>query len=154
LAGGLFPNTPRSKPLSPELFDQLNAPGVVYYQSEKTGERFESLHESSQLLLMLTKRQQLDGRSAGYKWLTHFAPALGNSVTVATQTSPAELTFTRKSQGGLTAFELLMLVNWLESPRFPSTDLHQPERPRPGLLKRPAAPAPAPMTMPMPPSSK
>jgi len=145
LAGGFFPNTPRSKGLPPELFEQLNAPGVVYYQWEITGDRLKGVHELTQLLLMLTKRDQLDGRSTAFKWLQRVGPTLGNSVTIVKQASPTELTFTRKSHSGLTAFELLLLANWVESPRFPAMDLHQADRPRLVPVKRSAAPPPMPL---------
>ncbi|HZF02692.1 MAG TPA: hypothetical protein VE344_12455 [Methylomirabilota bacterium] len=150
LVGGFFPNTPRSKPLPPELFEQLNQPNLVYYHWEITAERLKALPELSQLVLMVTSHQQLNGQSVAHQWLAKIGPTLGNCVTHATETSPTEISFTRKAPGGLTAIELLALANWFESPNFPAFDLRLPERPKlkmrphPKILSAPmSSPAPA-----------
>ena len=79
---------------------------------------------------------------------------LGIAVTEVTQTAPNELSFTRKSAGGLTAIELTALANWLEATNFPGCDLRLPppkpkiQRPRvPGAppLKTPGGPQPFPL---------
>jgi hypothetical protein len=134
LLGGFFPNTPRSQPLPPALFTELNTPNLIYYHWEITGVRLQELPELSQLLLMMTKHRQLPDGPARM-WLTNMTPSLGNSVTMVTEISPSELSFTRKAPAGLTAVELLALANWLESPEFPAFDLRAPERPRlrPGM---------------------
>jgi hypothetical protein len=147
LFGGFFPNTPRSKPLPPELFQQLNAPNLVYYHWEITSERLKELPELSQLLLMMTQHRQLPGGSMAQRWLTNCAPHFGSSVMTVTETSPTELSFARKMPGGLTAVELVALANWLEAPNFPALDLKLPKRPRlrPGM--RPKMPAASPPLM-------
>ena len=152
LFGGFFPNTPRSQPLPPELFQQLNKPNVVYYQWEMTGERLKELPPLTQLMLLITRYKQLDPNSAAHNWLNHIQPALGPGVTVLTQTGPNELNFLRKSRCGLTAIELMAIGNWLEAPNFPGCDLRIPQ-PSPRLRQShipgaPVRPAPAP---PMPP---
>jgi hypothetical protein len=154
LFGGFFPNTPRSKPLPPELFSQLNTPNLVYYHWEITSERLKELPELSQLLLMMTKHRQLPGGSLAQRWLTNSAPRLGNTVTYVTETSPTELSFTRKAPGGLTAVELMALANWLELPNFPALDFRTPDRPRlrPGMRPKNSA-APMPLLS-VPPQSK
>jgi len=129
LVAGLFPNAPRRNPLPPELFAQLAAPNLVYYHWEATAERLPELLQLSQLGLMLTRHQQLDGNSAAAKWLDKISPALGSSVTTVTQTTPDELTFSRKAPGGLTAVEFYALANWLEAKNFPGCDLRLPLRP-------------------------
>lgn len=129
LVGGFFPNTPRSKPLPPELFTRLATPKLVFYHWEITAERLKELPQVAQLLLMLTRHQQLDGGSAGSKWINKIGPTLGNTVTEATETGPNEITFTRKAPGGLTAIEFFVLANWLEAPNFPGFDLRLPNRP-------------------------
>lgn len=129
LVGGFFPNTPLSKPLPPDLFTQLATPTLVYYHWEITAERLRVLPQVSQLWLMITKHNQLNGQSAASKWLAHFGPTMGNSVTEAREISPTEISFTRKSPAGLTAVELVALANWLESPKFPAFDLRAPPRP-------------------------
>jgi hypothetical protein len=151
LAGG-FPNTPRSQPLPPELFTRLATPNLVYYHWEITAERlgakFDVLPQFTQLGLMLTRHRQLAAESAAFKWMRTISPTLGNTVTEITQTGPAEMTFSRKAPGGLTAAELLALGSWLEAGNFPGCDLTLPVRPK--QFKRPhqslsGAPAPAPV---------
>jgi hypothetical protein len=87
----------------------------------------------SQLVLLLTQHQQLDGQSVAAKWLDRIGPALGSSITEVTQTAPDELAFKRTAPAALTAIELLLFANWLEAPQFPAFDLRLP----------PPAPAPA-----------
>jgi hypothetical protein len=96
---------------------------------------------------VLTRHEQVNAESAAGKWLDRIEPALGKAVTEVTQTAPNELAFKRTAGGGLTALELLALVDWLEAPKFPALDLRvPPPRVRPGqkplnLLSTPAAPA-------------
>ncbi|HSY73912.1 MAG TPA: hypothetical protein VK810_00435, partial [Dongiaceae bacterium] len=127
LFAGAFPNGPRKKqPLPPELFTRLAQPGLVYYHWEITAERLQELPQFSQLVLMLTKHQQVNVQSAAGKWLDKIEPTLGNTVTEVFQTAPDELTFNRKSPGGLNALELLAFVDWLDAPNFPAFDLALP----------------------------
>ena len=148
LVGGLFPNAGKAGPLPLELLAPLNLPNLVYYHWENTAERLKELPQLSQLLLVFTRHEQLNGQSAAGKWLDHIDPALGSSVTEVTQTAPNELAFQRTAPGGLTAIELLAFANWLEAPKFPAFDLRlSPPRFRPGqqpvkmLSTPPAAPA-------------
>jgi len=144
LFGGFFPNTPRSQPLPPELFEQLNTPDLVYYHWEATAERLDKLPQLTQLLLLITQHKQLEANSASYKWLKHVGPTLGAAVTKVTQTGSNELSFQRKAPGGLTAIELIALANWLEAPNFPGCDLRLPPpspRPKRPLHNQPGAPA-------------
>jgi hypothetical protein len=126
LLAGFFPNTPRAKPLPPEVLAQLARPNLVYYHWENTVERLKLIPQLSQLVLMLTRHRQTNMGSAAGKWLARIEPALGNTLTEVTQTAPNELTFTRTAPGGLTAVEFLALVNWLEAPNFPGCDLRLP----------------------------
>jgi len=148
LVGGFFPNPPKAPPPPPELLAALNQPNLVYYHWEVTAERLKELPQLSQLLLVLTRHEQINEQSAAGKWLDHIEPALGSNVTEVTQTTPNELTFKRTAPGGLTALELLALVDWLEAPKFPALDLRLRSPPaRPGqrpfnMTSRPAAPAP------------
>jgi len=146
LLAGAFPNTPRSKPLPADLFQRLAEKNLLLYHWEITAERLPQALNLSQLGLLLSSRQQLVGESASLKWILQIAPKLGNTVTEITQTGPAEMTFTRKAPGGLTAVELLALGNWLEAPNFPGCDLKLPPR---KFIKRnhphPPATLPAPV---------
>jgi hypothetical protein len=150
LVAGFFPNQPKAPP-PPELHAWLNEPNLVYYHWEDTTARLKELPlQMTQLLLVLTRHEQLSVESAAGKWLDRIEPALGNAVTEVTQTAPNELAFKRTAGGGLTAIELLAFVDWLEAPKFPALDLRlPPPRVRPGqkpfkLLSMPAAPAPHP----------
>jgi hypothetical protein len=136
--------------LPPELSAALSPPNLVYYHWEVTGERLKELPQLSQLVLLLTQHQQLDGQSVAAKWLDRIGPALGSSITEVTQTAPDELAFKRTAPAALTAIELLLFANWLEAPQFPAFDLRlPPPRVRPGqkpfnlLSTPPPAPAPA-----------
>lgn len=146
LFGGFFPNTLRPTPLPPELFTRLAQPGLVYYHWENTTERLRELPQFSQLLLMLTLHRQVDMQSAAGKWLKQLEPSLGTTRTEAFQIAPNEVIFTRQAPAGLTALELLALVDWLEAPDFPAPDLRLPmrSRPRRPLPAFPGMPVPAP----------
>jgi hypothetical protein len=147
LLAGVFPNSPRSRPLPPELLMQLGRSNLVYYDWETTAARLKLLPQLTQLALMVTHHQQLDMQSAAGKWLDHVGPTLSNTVTEVTQTAPNELSFTRKAPGGFTAIELTALANWLEAPNFPGCDLRLPppkfKRPHPKTPGAPAAQPPA-----------
>jgi len=125
LAGG-FPNSPRSRPLPPELFQRLATPNLVLYHWEITAERIMPQLQVAQLSLMLTRHKQLEGESMPFKWVFKIAPTLGNTITEIIQTAPDQLTFTRRAPGGLTAFEFLALANWLDAPDFPHCNLELP----------------------------
>ena len=149
LFGGFFPNTLRSQPLPPELFQQLNTPNLVYYHWEITAQRLKELPELSQFMLLLTRHKQFTPQSTTGKWLHRVGPTLGATVTKVSQTGPNELSFLRKSSDGLTAMELIALANWLEATNFPGCDLRlppprlKPKRPYPQMPGAPARPVPA-----------
>jgi hypothetical protein len=143
----LFPNTPKSKPLPPELFSRLATKNLVLYHWEITAERMPQLLNLSQFSLMVTSHKQLEADSAAFKWLQRIGAALGNTDTEIMQSGPAEFTFTRKTPGVFTAVELFTLANWLEATNFPGCDLKLP--PRSPKLKRPH-PQPTPGATPVP----
>ncbi len=148
LLAGAFPNTPRSKPLPPELFARLAEKNLLFYHWEITAERLPQVLNLGQLGFVLTSRKQLDADSAAGKWMLKIGPTLGNTTTEIFQSGPAEMTFTRKAPGVFTAVELFTLASWLDANNFPGFDLKLP--PRSPRLKRPhpqppgAMPAPAP----------
>ena len=150
LVGGFFPNPPKGPPPPWDLLVPLNQTNLVYYHWEVTAGRLKELPQLSQLLLVLSRHEQVNAESVAGKWLDRIEPALGNAVTEVTQTAPNELAFKRTAGGGLTALEFLALVDWLEAPKFPALDLRvPPPRVRPGqkpfkLPSTPAAPAPHP----------
>jgi len=69
------------------------------------------------MLRLLFHKPQL--QSPATMWLKHLEPILGDSTTLVTRTGPARLSFNRTSTIGLTALELHLLADWVESPRFP-----------------------------------
>ena len=142
LLAAAFPNTPRSKPLPPELFTRLAQKNLLFYHWEITAERMPTLLQLSQFGLMISWHKQLGENAAALKWLQAIGPKLGNTVTEVFQTAPAEMTFTRKAPGGFTAAEFYTLANWLEADDFPGANLKMP--PRNPKSKRLRTPAPAP----------
>jgi hypothetical protein len=150
LVGGVFPRPPRALPPPPEVLAALNRPNLVYYDWEITAERLNSLPpQMMQMLLLVTRHEQLKMNSAAGKWFVRIGPTLGSTVTEVTQTAPNQLAFKRTAPGGLTAIELLALVDWLEAPGFPALHLRlPPPRLRPG--QRPAGLPMAPPVVPAP----
>jgi len=145
----LFPNTPKSKPLPPELFTRLATKDLVFYHWEITAERMPQLLNLTQFGLMISSHKQLEAESAAFKWLQRTGATLGNTDTEIMQSGPAEFTFTRKTPGIFTGVELFTLANWLEATNFPGCDLKMPP-PSPRLKQlhqqqnRNATPAPLP----------
>jgi len=135
LLAGLFPNSPDSGPLPPELFATLAPANLVFYHWEITAERLPEVRNLSQFALMFAQCDQLDGKSAAAKWLDRIGPTLGNAVTTITQTAPDELTFTRKAPGGLIAIEFVALANWLEATNFPLGRFQLPALPKTNSLQ-------------------
>ncbi|HEX3626371.1 MAG TPA: hypothetical protein VH280_13205 [Verrucomicrobiae bacterium] len=127
LLADLFANPPFGKGPT-DLFQAAGRTNLLFYHWEVTSERLKELVEPTQLTLMLTRHRESDPNAAAGQWLAHIGPSLGNSVTEVTQTGPEELQFRRSALAGLTAFELLALANWLESPNFPGWDLSLPAR--------------------------
>ncbi|MBW8864088.1 MAG: hypothetical protein JF609_04025 [Verrucomicrobia bacterium] len=132
-----------------QLFQSLATPNLAFYHWEITAERQSDQLNLAQLSLMLTRHHQLDVNSAGYKWITKTGPALGNTITVITQTAPDQMTFKRTAPGGLTAFEFIALANWLEASDFPHCNLslapftsERLKKLREANKNRPAQPAP------------
>ncbi len=139
---GMNPEVSTNRPAPPALFQQfLGATNLVAYDWELTGPRIEQWLFTGQFLRMITHLAQVPPKSATVAWLNALGSQLGNSATAVTKTGPNELTFTRGSSLGLTAVELHLLADWLESPQFPrglNTRLGVPETiPRP-RSRRPA----------------
>jgi hypothetical protein len=83
-----------------------------------------------QFIRFVSGMAQLPSDSAGVLWLKAIQGKLGDSVSRIHLTAPNQLLLTRSSSVGLTAIELHLLVDWLESPDFPCgihTLLAEPE---------------------------
>ncbi len=68
--------------------------------------------------------------SASVAWLKNVGPKLWPTVTDVVQTAPNQLSLKRRSSVGLTALELQLTADWLESPEFPFS-LHTLKAPPP-----------------------
>jgi hypothetical protein len=141
---GMNPEVLTNRPPPPVLFQQvLGATNLVIYDWELTGPRIEQWLFTGQFLRMISHVAQVPPKSATVAWLSALGSQLGNSATAVTKTGPSEVSFTRGSSIGLTAVELHLLADWLESPQFPrglNTCLGVPE-PIPRPKHRQPAPA-------------
>lgn len=145
LLGGFLNNVSTNLPLPAELLKGIyGQTNLAYYDWEITQSRLEAWLYLGQVFRLVFQKAQLPKDSAGMAWLRATARTLGNSVTVANKTGSDQVSFSRRSSAGLTAVEIHMLVDWLESPQFPKgfhTLLATPDV----LLNRtsPIPPAPA-----------
>jgi len=120
LLGGFFPAVFSPRPPPPELLDMvLSRTNLVAYEWELTGARVEAWTFIGQAARLILQRPQMPAAAAAPAWLRAVQRQLGNTVTAVTLTGPAQLTVTRRSTAGLSAWELHLLVDWLESPQFP-----------------------------------
>jgi hypothetical protein len=112
LVGAARPVLSSNRPPA-ELLQQVERPGVVYYQWEITGETLRNLTALDQGRDMLT-RQRAFIRSGVLRWVQAVAALTElNSVTEASITGDREVTVTRKAPVGLTALELVAVARWL-----------------------------------------
>jgi hypothetical protein len=151
--GGLFAYPFTNRPPPGLLFHQVaSRTNLVYYNWEASAQRVDEWIHIGQLFRLLFGKAHLPPNSAGMTWLNAARTNLVSSVTIVGETGPAQLTFTRVSTTGLTALEMHLLADWLESPRFPRglNTFVGPQRtpPRPGtappVLRNRPKPAPAP----------
>ncbi len=129
MMAGIFPALPSNQPPPAELLQQVTGrTNLVYYDWEITEARLLQWRRLDLLLSLLPadKLPQLPAPTAGPQWLLAVSPLLGNSVTEILLTSPQEFTLVRKSHLGLTGFELVALVKWLDDPGFPTVGLPWP----------------------------
>jgi len=129
--GGAFLYFP---PVRPETMDwfatRLNDDDLIYYGWEKSGPRSEHWLFMGQFFRFTSGRAQLPFESPGVLWLKALTQQLGETVTRVDRASNSEFRFARVSSLGFTGIELQLLVDWLESPRFPRslhTLLAEPE---------------------------
>lgn len=120
-------------PLSNESLGSLLAKtNLVCHQWEITGLRAEHWLYIGQFIRLVSGRAQLPFQSQSLLWLKAVAPKLGTTITDITRLSARRVSFVRRSNIGLSAVELQLLADWLESPEFPR-GLHT-------LLAEPPAP--------------
>ena len=117
--GGGFPNTgiyPLPETTLQNNFIQTN---LVYHDWELASARVEQWLFMLEITRMAFNKAQLPPDTAAISWVKAISPHLSEAVTDITWTGPNQLSFTRKSTVGLTAVELGLLADWLESPQFP-----------------------------------
>lgn len=121
LYAGLFPDTNAAAAPPPAglLQDILRRPNLVYYDWEVTGPRLQPDLQLAQTARQIARRPAMSLDSASLDWLAMLIPRLGTSATIISRPAPGQLTFVRRSTLGLTAPELHLLADWLESPQFP-----------------------------------
>jgi hypothetical protein len=121
LLGGLYPLSRTDAGLLPIAWQNgiRSRTNLVYFQDEMTGQRVGDDFFILQLFRVVFQKSQLPDKALATRWLKSAAPLLGNCTTEVIQTGPQQLTFTRNSTIGLTALELHLLADWLESPQFP-----------------------------------
>jgi hypothetical protein len=118
--GGCFPGGLTNAPPPPELLREvLGRTNLVYYDWEITGRRVSNLFDIGQVTRIGLHRPQLPPKSVAAQWLKAVEPLVDNCVTVVTWTAPNQISFVRKSNIGFTGFELHVLADWVESPKFP-----------------------------------
>jgi len=129
LFAGLLPqtNTDLTPPPEGMIQDILRRTNLVYYDWETTGPRLNPDRELGQTARQIARRPLMPLDSAGMDWLAMLIPRLGTSATIINRTAPDQLSLYRRSTVGLTAPELHLLVDWLESPQFPRA-LHSSQR--------------------------
>jgi len=120
LLAGILPVGLPTNRAPAELFDQLKGrQDLVYYNWELTNEKLGHAKQLQQIWDMINHSKFAPTNAPAEKWLPAVRPLLGNTITEATLTTPKELSIVRKSDCGLTAFELATLTRWIESKGFP-----------------------------------
>lgn len=120
VVGGVFVDALAPEPLSPEFYkDALSEENLAFYGWERSGHRIGQWLFIGQFFRFVFGKAQLPFDSPAMLWLKALEPRLGEAVTRIHLTGPSELQLTRSSSIGLTALELHVLADWLESPKFP-----------------------------------
>jgi hypothetical protein len=123
IVAGFFPLVGTNQPLTQQLLARISDhTNLVYYDWESTGPRIEQWTYIAQLLRLFMGRPQLPGNSAAGKWLESMSKRLGPCSTEIIRNSDREFSFTRLGSLPFTAIELQLLIDWTESPEFPSRD--------------------------------
>jgi hypothetical protein len=118
--GGLGPEFPLRTPAPEALISEVvSHTNLVYYDWEMTGPRVLAGIYTSQLLRLMLQKLQLPADGIALIWLKTLGEKLQNCGTEISLSDPKHLSFVRRSSIGLTAVELHLLVDRLESPDFP-----------------------------------
>jgi hypothetical protein len=134
------------EPVPGELLQQLEQPGLVFYDWEITSENFNHWWANLQVRDISMGWRPAPGEGPASQWLTDSLAKVDNTVTQVRQTGPGTFAWSRKAPAGLTAFEWVLLGRWLD-PALPRT-------PRAQRTVRSGSPAPVPMGLPEAPPAK
>jgi hypothetical protein len=97
----------------------LNRTNLVYWGWESTASRLNDLLPVLQTARVLAHKAPLPEKCLPLVWLAAIQPRLRETETHITRTGPDKLELQRKSTLGLSASELHLIADWLESPKFP-----------------------------------
>jgi hypothetical protein len=140
IMGSIFPLYPKAYPIPDELYAQVRGrTNLMYYDWEDTPQRLAHSRQLYRLAIIADRRQPDSTNTPSHRWLSAIRPQLGNTITEIARTGPREIQLVRKSQMGLTGFELATFSAWLDSPGFPFRLELPPSLPRPGTTARPRA---------------
>lgn len=134
--GGVFPLPRFGSPAPAALLSQIvGRTNQVFFHWEITAERIVSWRNISGLFRMLSLYAPPPTNSPVQLWMvdTNVSRHLGNAGTEITRVSDRELRVTRTSSIGLTGFEIMALLRWLDDPQFPR---YTEPPPGPLLLQR------------------
>lgn len=128
IVAGFYPKILTNAPLPPALLPQFySSTNLICYDWEMTGPCLRGLTPITQLVRRLFNRPGLPAEPS-ISWLGAIPAKLANSATAIHSTSPTQVSFARSSTIGLSAAELVLLADWLQSPTFPC-GLHTFEAP-------------------------
>jgi hypothetical protein len=113
----------------------------VYYDWEITQDRLAQWTILNQTASVIANKSQFRTNLPALPWLGKVGPLLGNTITEVTADSPTQWSLVRRSHMGLTGFEIVALVRWLESTNFPGLGIDLPSVPTTSSVK-PAAGTP------------
>jgi hypothetical protein len=114
----------------------LNQKNLVYYDWEITSERIQQWLPIWQLYYLVGSQSTPDNSAPSARFLQTLKTQIGNTITAGTLENPRQIKFTRQSQLGATALELVLLSHY-----FDSSDLAAGASPR-NRRAMPAPPAP------------
>lgn len=134
------------QPLPGELLQQLQQPGLVFYDWEITSENFNHWWANLQVRDISLGWRPAPGEGPASRWLTDSLAKVDNTVTQVRQTGPGTFALSRKAPAGLTAFEWVLLGRWLD-PALPRGTKVQ-------RVGRSGSPAAVPMGLPDAPPAK
>jgi len=122
VVGGLFPLLDSDQALLQSLFSRFHdKTNLVYFDWELTGSRLEQWTYIAQLIRLLRSKPELPGDSVAMKWVRSMYKKLGPASTEVVRNGDREFSFSRSGTVPFTAFELQEVIDWTESPQFPSS---------------------------------